>query len=92
MRTKLSKRTYTREETDKIVAGLLQGARPRKPMSDAEWARLVDSRDFYEREMASHLSDIKDSLENRQDTPQRRAEPQQPWRPAPQPKNGVIEL
>ena len=91
VRTKLRKRTYTREEGEIILAGLRQGARPRKPMSDAEWEQLADPRGYYERQMVSHLSDIRDSLEDRRDTPQRKPEPQKPWQPEPTPKSGVIK-
>ena len=95
MRTKLRKRTYTKEEARTIVAGLLQGARKRKPMSDAEYFAIADPKGHYEAQVVEALKTISGYLERltSQDfipspPPQHRPTPP----PPPQSGPGAIDL
>ena len=60
--------TYTADEARRIVAGLATGkpARPRRPMSDAEWHTRYDPPAAEHRALMDMLRELNDTLQARQ--------------------------
>ena len=76
------KRTYTKDEAMTIVAGLLEGAKKHRPVSEAAWrARFAPP--TYEDKMLGIMQEIRDELAYKNDRPEPRKTPTVFQPPAP---------